>query len=104
MKKIIYLLFIPIIYSAFMIYKTPTISDAIIVSSLCALIGFIGYYTARYINTSESSELSKLEEELKIERLKLHIEQVKENATNERAIRDSRAATMGYQPGKEIKF
>jgi hypothetical protein len=105
MKNIVYyLITIPVIYSGFMVYKTPTVSDAIIVASLSLLVGFVGYLTTRYSPTQKISEIGKLEEELKIERMKLSLDQVRENAIKERSIKDARAAMNGYEPGKQIKF
>lgn len=105
MKNIVYyLLSIPVIYSGFMLYKTPTVSDSIIVTSLCFLVGSIGYFSVKFGPVYKNEEIEKLEEELKIERMKLSLDQIKENALKEKAIKDARAAMNGYEPGKQIRF
>jgi hypothetical protein len=105
MKKVYYLLSIPVIYSSFMLWKTPTLSDAIIVAALSSVVGFVSYLSLKYIGQPEQNkELTKLEEELKVERLKLSIEQIRENAVREKALRDARASLTGFQDGKELRF
>lgn len=105
MKLAYSLLSVPVIYAAFMIYKTPNLSDAIIVASLSGLSGFIVHLVNKYAPIKkEVSELSKIEEELKLERAKLHIDQLKEAALRDKSARDSRAAISGFEPGKRIQF
>lgn len=88
-----------------MMWKSPSIADAIIVASLCAIVGFISQLSLKYVGeVSKNNELTKLEEELKVERLKLSIDQLKENAVRERAVRDARASLSGFQEGKELRF
>lgn len=106
MKKIHSVLIFPIIYSLFMLYRTPSISDALIVLGLLAASVFLVMFTYKYnfyVNP-QKSELNKLEEELQLERLKLSIEQVKENALREKMIRDSRAALNDGAQNREIRF
>jgi hypothetical protein len=86
-----------------MIHKTPTISDALIVVSMFAFVGFIGFLNKTQVEKTVT-EVDKLEEQLKLERLKLNIEQIKENSLREKAMRDSRMASMGHQAGKKIQF
>jgi hypothetical protein len=105
MKNLVhYLLLVPITYSGFMLSKTPSLSDAIIVASLSCLVGFLRYLNVRYDVNPEVSELSKLEGQLREERLRLSIEQTKEAAIRDKSLRDARSASMGYEPGKQIKF
>jgi peptidoglycan/LPS O-acetylase OafA/YrhL len=99
-----YLLSIPVIYSAYSIYKGANLADSLIICALCAVIGFAGYLSMKAVPTETNTELKKLEEALKIERMKLSIEQVKENAIREKAVRDSRLAVMSHESGKQIKF
>ncbi len=88
-----------------MLWKTPTISDAIIVSALSSVVGFVSYLSVKYIAVpTKNNELTKLEEELKVERLKLSIDQLKENAVREKALRDARASLSGFQDSKELRF
>jgi hypothetical protein len=88
-----------------MLWKTPTISDALIVCALSGVVGFLSYINVRYTGQVEqNTELTKLEEELKVERLKLSIDQMRENAVREKALRDARASLSGFQEGKELRF
>jgi hypothetical protein len=86
-----------------MIYKTPSLSDSLIVIALSSLTGLVIYLNKKF-EKKNVTEVDKLEEQLKIERLKLNIDQIKENSLREKAIRDSRLSTMGYQEGKKIQF
>ena len=105
MKLSYSLLSVPVIYASVMIYKTPTISDAIIVAALSGLAGFLVYLSCKFqTNEVEETELSKLEKELQLERAKLSIEQLKEASLREKALRDSRAAMSGFESGKTIQF
>ena len=99
-----FLLSIPTIYAAFALYKGSNISDSLVVASFCALIGVFMYISTRYQTQESNGELSKLEEALKIERLKYSIESTKEGALLEKARRDARKASFGYDESKEIKF
>ncbi len=87
-----------------MIYKTPTIADAIIVTALSSIIGFFSYLSVRFTSTSANPELSKLEEELQVERLKMSISQFKDNAIRDKALKDARASLTGTHTGKEVMF
>jgi hypothetical protein len=59
----------------------------------------------KYNSIPEISELTKLEEKMKIQRMQLNLEHLEENILKERTIRDSRAAVMGNdQTGKRFKF
>jgi hypothetical protein len=87
-----------------MLYKTPTLADALIVLGLSGLIGFLGYISAKYTTNHANSELAKLEEELQIERLKVGIEQFKESSVREKALKDARASLTGSHTSKEMRF
>ena len=106
MKNISYYFFpIPVLYAASMIYQRATMADALIVCAFCGLVGFFHYLKTKYtVTASENTEISKLEEELKIETMKTRIEQLKESSIRDRAIRDARNAAMGYEEGKALKF
>jgi len=87
-----------------MIYKTPTLADALIVASLSLLITSVAFISSKFSHIADNSELSKLEEELKIERLKISIEHSRENMLRDKALKDARNSTMGIVAGKTIKF
>jgi hypothetical protein len=106
MSKSAFLLSIPFIYAGFMLYKSPTIADAIIVLSLSALVGAITYFSHKFDNTyrEDNKELRKLREELEIERTKASIEHIKENMIRDKASRDARNAVLGNISSGEIRF
>lgn len=99
-----YLLCIPAIYSGFMIYKTPTLADSLIVFALCSVIGVFSYVSSKVIPEAESRKVMELKERLEIQKLETLIEHTKETAVLEKARRDNLKATMGYEPEKQIKF
>lgn len=95
---------IPVIYAGVMLFKTPTYSDAIIVTALSAMSCAIVQLLMKYNQKGVDSEIAKLEEELHKERLKLSLEQVQQNAIREKAARDIRATAGSYAGNKEIRF
>lgn len=101
-----YLIGIPFIYSSYSLYKSASLADSFIIASFCALVGFFFFLERKYPNDNqERSELSKVEEELKLERAKLAVEQLKETNLREKALRDSRAAIFGQDnSNRQVKF
>lgn len=107
MKYLNYYLFsIPCFYAGFAYYKSASLADALIIACFCAIVGLFSYLDKKFPNNiQELSELDQLEKDLKIERAKLAIEQVKTAAVNDKAARDARAAVFGQDGGsKTIRF
>lgn len=79
-----------LVYSSFMLYKTPTISDALIV---LGMLGFVSglcilEYKQSLLNGNKNSDLDKLEQELRIERARAAIEEVKFQSVQQQSRRD----------------
>ena len=83
---------VPVIYSAFMLTKTPTLSDALIVCALSAISYGLSYLTYKKETSNQPSniELKNLYEELEIEKVKLAIEENKRQAAIRKAKEDER--------------
>ena len=94
----------PVAYSLYMCFKTPTMSDGVIVFSLCAVAIMSEFISKRFFSPRSNPEIDKLEEELKIERIKATIDQLKSNALKDKTMRDSRSALSGFNKDKEIRF
>lgn len=78
-------------YVAFMLYKTPEISDSLIIIALCAILGFTEYLEFRSsMLPSNNTDLDKLREELDKERLKVLINQTKHEAVRQNAMLDDK--------------
>lgn len=101
-----YLISIPCIFSCYALYRTASLADSLIIASFCALVGVFYLLDKKYPNDAKPiSEFNKLEEELKLERLKLSIEQLKEANIKDKAARDARAAIFGQDnSNKQIRF
>ena len=104
MKKIISLMVIPVLYAGVMIFKTPNFPDALIVLALSAMSCFLAHILTRSEPKERKESIVKLEEELQEERLRLSLEQIKQNSIKEKAIRDARSTVESYSSNKGIRF
>lgn len=102
LKSPIFLLILS--YSLFMLYKTPMISDSIILIGLCSLLGFDKYleFKKTTIKNSSNTNSEKLRDELEQERLRILINQAKNDAARQTAAQDEKNA--GGINGKRFVF
>jgi hypothetical protein len=78
-----------IIYSAFMLYKTPTVADGI-VAAVLGLIPCIFYFIdKKFFREPRNEEIDKLHAELQIEKMKAEIEETKQHIHMKKAQLDA---------------
>lgn len=77
-------------YLAFMFYREPQISDAVIIFSLCALLGFEKYmYRLENRDPPRSAEIDKLRDQLELEQIKSTIQNLQIQRNLAEARRDT---------------
>jgi len=95
---------VPVLYAGAMLFKSPTLSDALIVLALAAMSSFLIYLEKKPTSVTRNVKLVELEEQVQEERLKLSLDQLRENSLREKALRDARAAVEGLNNNQEIRF
>lgn len=93
------------IYTTLMLYKTPTISDSLIVISIASILIFQKYFLSKKELNSlgrPDDELSNLQRELEKERLKMTINQIKFESSRQQAMQDEKNA--GGTDGRKYVF
>ncbi len=84
-----------LIYSSFMIYKGPNLADALIVLTLAFASVSLNYIYKKFSSNEETfdtTELKKLELEIKEAQLRESLENVKFQSAQQQSIRDERRA------------
>lgn len=88
----------PIIYSAFMFYRSPQLADSLIVIALTALAGVI-FYINKPQESIEKSSVDEIEQNYQLELAKAKLEQLKFDVSQQKTRRDEQIAS-----GKDPKI
>lgn len=78
-----------IIYSAFMLYKTPTVADGIIAAVLGVIPCIFYFIDKKFFREPKNDELEVLHSELQIEKIKAEIQETKQHINMKRAQTDA---------------